>query len=87
MPNGHHAAGAQQATPGTREGEAKKGHDGDAEMVAGGGGGGGGLEQCLAELSRAVPDFPGLEDKAGALLVSRTWGCPLEGTACFGLRI
>ncbi|CAM9553465.1 unnamed protein product, partial [Laminaria digitata] len=68
VPNGHHAAGAQQATPGTREGEAKKGHDGDAEMVARGGGGGGGLEQCLAELSRAVPDFPGLEDKAGALL-------------------
>lgn len=34
-----------------------------------GGGGGGGLAQCLVELSGTVPDFPGLEEKAGALLV------------------
>eukprot|EP00752_Nemacystus_decipiens_P010406 g9273.t1 len=27
-----------------------------------------GLAQCLAELSGSVPDFPGLEEKAGALL-------------------
>lgn len=29
----------------------------------------GGLAQCLVELSGSVPDFPGLEEKAGALLV------------------
>lgn len=28
-----------------------------------------GLAQCLLELSGSVPDFPGLEEKAGALLV------------------
>ena len=31
---------------------------------------GGGLEQSLTELSKTVPDFPSLEEKAGALLVS-----------------
>lgn len=30
---------------------------------------GGSLEQSLAELSRTVPDFPMLEEKAGALVV------------------
>lgn len=33
-----------------------------------------GLAQCLAELSGSVPDFPGLEEKAGALLVRRESG-------------
>ncbi|CAM9390339.1 unnamed protein product, partial [Sphacelaria rigidula] len=32
------------------------------------GGSAGGLESCLAELTATVPDFPGLGDKAGALL-------------------
>lgn len=72
MPNGYHAADAQHATVGMRGGEAKRAQEGDADGVAGGGGGNGGLEQCLAELARTVPDFPGLEDKAGALLVSGT---------------
>ena len=68
VPNGHHAADAQQATAGTRGGEEKSGQDGDAKGAAGAGG----LERCLTELSRTVPDFPGLELKAEALLVSRT---------------
>lgn len=41
-----------------------------ATASAGGVAGGSGLGSCLAELKKTVPDFPGLGDKAGALLVS-----------------
>lgn len=83
LANGHHAPDADKAAavaaPGEGVGgETKRSQDGDSGAVVPSKGGGpavtaedgvGGLAQCLVELSGTVPDFPGLEEKAGALLV------------------
>ncbi|CAN0125163.1 unnamed protein product, partial [Scytosiphon promiscuus] len=81
--NGHHSPPDDDAAAPSAGGEGGGGGDdakGSKDMgnghlavsaaggAAEGGGGGGGLAQCLAELSGTVPDFPGLEEKAGALL-------------------
>ncbi|CAB1096950.1 unnamed protein product [Ectocarpus sp. CCAP 1310/34] len=80
LSNGHHPpkAGAAAAAAAPTEvgggADAKTPQDVDNGMVvvvaAGGAasGGEGGLAQCLEELSGSVPDFPGLEEKASALL-------------------
>lgn len=61
--------------------------NGTVVVVAAGGAaaadGEGGLAQCLEELSGSVPDFPGLEEKAGALLVRKKRDqCTAEGGMC-----
>ncbi|CAN0300466.1 unnamed protein product [Pylaiella littoralis] len=78
LSNGHHApptssSAISATTPlGGLGGETKNAGNGAVVVFSAGGtvvgDGGGGLAQCLAELSGSVPDFPGLEEKAGALL-------------------
>ncbi|CBJ31353.1 conserved unknown protein [Ectocarpus siliculosus] len=80
LSNGHHPpkAGAAAAAAAPTEvgggADAKTPQDvdnGTVVVVAAGGAaadGEGGLAQCLEELSGSVPDFPGLQEKAGALL-------------------
>eukprot|EP00903_Cladosiphon_okamuranus_P008470 g8137.t1 len=84
LSNGHHAPAdadkAAAAASGRAGGEIKRDQDangGIATVPAGGereeGGGEeedgrGDLAKCLVELSGSVPDFPGLEEKAGGLL-------------------
>lgn len=82
LSNGHHApptssSAISATTPlGGLGGETKNAGNGAVVVFSAGGtvvgDGGGGLAQCLAELSGSVPDFPGLEEKAGALLVRKT---------------